>query len=696
MIISAQKLIEISDDELIAQVQRHYQQTGGFDVTPEQANAWAEEIRIIRISMACLPQPTLAAWSVAFEYKLPRIPRWLDAVILTRHRIIVLEFKVGCSEILSAHRSQLQDYVADLHDYHRASRGWDVQGILIPTLLRSVPADHLPLQSDIVVKTANGLPAFLSEVWISEENRTSVLLDSEAWYASDFAPAPSIVLAAKDMFEASRRADSDTDIVSLRALHYADSEKSKIQALTEYLVRTVQGAQERKERHIVFITGVPGSGKTLAGLSVVFHPDLRSESANNPVFLSGNVPLVRVLQDAITHDLKKLTDDQYRRALRGTVQSVHTYIDLYAIARAGDMVLDGLEHVVIFDEAQRAWNEAQIRGQKTSKTRRRSGSPVSNPEVLASEPVLMLRILERVPEWSVLVALVGNGQEIWKGEAGLPAWGEALSKSNAPWTVHCPWAFLHGAGSNTPALFQSQPDAPHLSIVSDEQTRLLHLDSSLRSIRSLTHNQWVEAVLRQDHEVASDLRRTHDRFELFITHSLEDAKAYLRQRAGDGETIGLLASFDAQLLRRVGIELSTAFRRNIPYAKWFNRGKKNAFSCRHLEIAASQIECQGLDLDHTIVIWGDDFLPKPEGRAWCHRKAVGGEMQRDHQEESQRNRLNGYRVLLTRARRSMILVVPPAPNPYIKGCSELGVGLRAIYLLLQCCGVQSLPIPRQI
>ncbi len=527
-----------------------------------------------------------------------------------------------------------------------------------------------------------------------EENDSSTQLDAEAWYGSDFAPAPSIVLAAKDMFEESRRADSTSGVVSLRALHYAGAEKSKIQSLTEYLVRTIRGAQEKKERHIVFITGVPGSGKTLAGLSLVFHPELRSESANNAVFLSGNGPLVRVLQDAITHDLKNLTDAQHQRAFRGTVQSVHAYIDLYAIARAGEPALAGLEHVVIFDEAQRAWDEKQLRGQKTSKTRRRSGSPVSNPGILASEPILMLRILERIPEWSVLVALVGNGQEIWRGEAGLPAWGEALLKSSMPWTVHCPPAFLYGTGPDSPALFQSQPEAPYLSIVPSEQTSLLHLDSSLRSIRSLTHNQWVEAVLCQHHEVACELRRSHDQFELYITRSLEDAKIYLRQRAGDGETTGLLASFDAQLLRRVGIELSTAFRRHIPYAKWFNRGQSNAFSCRHLEIAASQIECQGLDLDHTIVIWGDDFLPRPEGLGWRHRKAVGGAMQRDHQKESQRNRLNGYRVLLTRARRSMILVVPPAPSRSIKGCAELAAGFHTLSELLQRSGVQSLPTTR--
>src|SRR5205807_1134233 len=160
-------------------------------------------------------------------------------------------FKVGCSEALPAHLTQLQDYVRDLHDYHRASRGWQVQGVLIPTLLPLGHAARRSPSSDLVVKPPCELADFLREVWLREENHSSAPLSPDAWYDSDFAPAPSIVLAAKDMFEESRRAGSATDIVSLRALHYAGAEKSKIQELTEYLVRVVQSAQESKERHIV-------------------------------------------------------------------------------------------------------------------------------------------------------------------------------------------------------------------------------------------------------------------------------------------------------------------------------------------------------------------------------------------------------------------------------------------------------------
>jgi len=674
MILPVSEFCKLDNEILFSRISSHYQKLGGYDIKPEQSNAWLFEIDYLKAVFESLSESNLSNWNIAFEYKLPRINKWIDVVILTRNHVLVFEFKVGSNKILSADVAQTRDYVLDLMSYHKESQDKPVIGYLIPTEAKGQAARFFENPKIICIPDLDLLTKKLYEI-ISLELDNQPSINPDDWISSDFCPTPTIVEAAKEMFIDSKKG-AGTGSASLYALHYAGAEESKLSQLTQFLVEIIKKAKKDNERHFVVISGVPGAGKTLAGLSLVFHPDLSVEAKTNACFLSGNGPLVNVLQDAIGYDLKRLSNRQYRLEYRGAVQNVHTFIDEEGIRKHPVDILD-IEKIIVFDEAQRAWDKDHLKLKKLSKFRRHSGSTVTDPLILDSEPALMLRIMSKIPDWCVLIVLVGIGQEIWQGEAGLQEWGKALERVATPWNVHVSENLLYKNNSDANCLFSQDTNLPsRLTIQTDDS--LLHLDKNLRSPRASYHNLWVDSFLDRNIERAKKYRGFTEHQEIFVTRSLDDAKLFMRRRVTENETVGILASSDATLLRRLGIELSTGFRQNFNYAKWFNIHSDDVRACRMLEVAATQFECQGLDLDHAIVVWGEDFLPALpdetgswiDKSGWSHRKYQGAGLSFDNAPNSQKQRLNAYRVLLTRARKSLIIVVPPPPSKEIRGCKD--------------------------
>lgn len=687
-----------SSDEIIGGICRRYSNQGAFDITPEQQFAWEKEVFFLKKHLAKLTQA--GDWTILFEYKLPRINRWIDVVLLTEYHVIIIEFKVGESEFLSADLAQLVDYTHDIKDFHHKSHKLNTCSILCAT--KASQKSPLQKKGELSVYLTNSETIYdpikkLHEEELLMTDSVSVPVPSD-WHASDFRPTPTIVKAAKEMFAVSQ-SNSLGDVISLSAMFYAGAEQSKLKELNGFLVNVIEQASSKSERHLVFITGVPGSGKTLAGMSLVFHPKLIKGDLSYATFLSGNGPLVKVLQDAIGYDLKKLSSKDYRRAYRGAVQNIHTFINEEAIQKASRDVLD-IENIIIFDEAQRAWTEEKMLKEKSSNGRgtRIKGGKVPQ-HLLASEPELLLKVMSKVRKFSVVVALVGSGQEINNGEGGLRCWGNSLANIKETWHVHAPSHLLFGCdGADT--LFASNGDMPNRAVI-ERSNDLLYLNNSLRSLRSLNHHEWVNTLLKNDTKKAECLRNTDKKLEIYLTRDLNEAVEFVNARCDNSETSGLIANANAIFLRRLGIELSSGFRRAFDYAKWFNCRPGDARACKALNVVASQFECQGLDLDHTILVWGEDFLPALECEngmphtdkyGWAYRRANGGSLIHCKQPEFKSNALNAYRVLLTRARKSMTIVVPNPPSPDIRGCDGMMEKFKLLHDMLSRSGIETLKL----
>ncbi|MGI8785235.1 MAG: DUF2075 domain-containing protein [Acidobacteriota bacterium] len=422
----------------------------------------------------------------------------------------------------------------------------------------------------------------------------------------------------------------------------AHAAANNLEETTRAIIQRVQWAQAEKRRVICFVTGVPGAGKTLTGLSAVHDPSLREGGRPAAVFLSGNGPLVKVVRSALVRDRKgkgKRGQDA-KREVSTFIQNVNQFLEQYGV-KSTDVAPP--EHVVVFDEAQRAWNAKQMEKKKHG---------------AFSEPHKMLDVMERCSDWSVIVALVGGGQEIHDGEGGLAEWGNAIRERALPWeVVASPEALYGGPSVSGQSLFEKSKSPTFRVHESGE----MHLNTSVRSFRAQIVSEWVKAVLDGNPERARELVRGAEEFPLALTRQLADARHWLRMRAGEEKVsglIGLVASSSALRLRAHGLEVSSAFRQGYPFEDWFLAPGDDVRSSAQLEVAATEFECQGLELDWVGVCWGDDMTFDQKEGAWSLRRFRASKWQNVKDATNRQFALNKYRVLLTRARRGMVIWVP--------------------------------------
>lgn len=588
---------------------------GGFDVARRQTEAWIGQLSVLREVAIGLVEtdPASAEYAVALEYEIPRRSRRIDAVLLTRHSIIPIEFKVGADRFDRASVWQAEDYALDLRDFHRGSRGRRITPILVCTAAAASP-DRL----DTAVKCVgrDGLGDAITEL-IRAEDRNSSPLDTQAWLSSEYEPTPTVVEGATRLFR--------THSVAELSRTYADNLGTTLRAIQLVIER----AQAERRHVICFVTGVPGSGKTLTGLAAAAAVVGKCSAS----YFSGNGPLVRVLREAIAQDRAQQEGSlrAARRSSRDLVQDMHAFVKHYAVDARKEVPF---EQVLVFDEAQRAWDSATL-----SKR---------HPSLNASEPSTVIEILERSP-WAALIALVGEGQEIHRGEGGLAEWGRALAAARLPWSVFASPHALTDSEGLTDAIRMQRSDIT--------QSPDMHLEVSIRSPRARHLNNWITAMLALDASAARREIAEVDGFRIGLTRDLEKARAWLRDASRDELRPGLVTSSGNARGRAYGIEADQAFLHRYPIEHWFLGERTDVRASWMLEVAMTEFKIQGLELDLIGACWGDDLTIGADGQ-WLHRRFAGTRWQAVNDERRRVYLRNKYRVLLSRGRDGMVIWVP--------------------------------------
>jgi DUF2075 family protein len=595
-----------SDDTLLQALTAFHNSALVMPPAGSQLDAWRDEIAIMRRAVStCVDEDdTAGSWGIIFEYVLPlEGGRRPDVVVLAGGAVVVLEFKSG-GVPNQAFVDQAEGYARDLADYHLRSHGHPVTPVLV-----LAGTTHTSIEGDPVAIAGTEEVAFYLA-----ESATDGSIDLAEWLSSPYAPLPTLVAAARRIFQHEPLP------------HVMQAESAGIPQTLELVGQLLRATEDRGHRVLILIAGVPGSGKTLVGLRLVYE---RSETQGRGLFLSGNGPLVQVLQ----HALKS----------RVFVRDLHAFIRTYGI--------DGrkpVEKVLVFDEAQRAWDAAYMELKR--------GVP-------RSEPDLLVDASERIDGWAALVGLVGDGQEIHSGEeGGIRQWRDAIvNRPDADqWEVHCP-----------PRLASSFAG---LNVRSYER---LDLTYSLRSRRAEELHEWVALLLHGSLPMAAQIARRIEEqsFPMYVTRDLAEGKSYVRMRYGPDEAdkrYGLMVSSHAKVPRHYGFDNHFMAISRLKVGPWFNADRHDPLSCCALEAAVTEFQCQGLELDLPLVCWGEDYL-------WHHdRWALKPVRRRYQQDDPDQLLTNAYRVLLTRGRDGLVVFAPPEARFDSTADALLRAGLREL------------------
>jgi len=621
-----ENFLDCSSDEILGSLAR----TCAFSIEASQRDAWIEQIKVLRLSLA----PYRGQGKVYFEYAVPRLGKRIDVLILISHVIFIIEFKVGEKHFTASATDQVWDYALDLKNFHETTHDKAVAPVLVATRAKDAATSiSSTQQNDSVLLPIHAAPGQLGGIF------EQVLLFCEGpkidplqWDLGRYHPTPTIVEAAIALY-------SGHDVSEISR---SDAGAINLNQTSETVAEIIRSSRELSRKSICFVTGVPGAGKTLVGLNIATkHIDKHSELYS--VFLSGNGPLVDILREALARDevrRKKAAGEKAKKGealsrVKAFIQNVHHFRDDCLV----DLASPPIEHVAIFDEAQRAWNLEQTAAFMLRKKQR--------PDFNQSEPEFLMSCLDRHSDWAVVVCLVGGGQEINTGEAGIAEWITSLNRSFGGWHVHISPQLNdeeYGAG-------RAVSEVANRANVHFEKH--LHLGVSMRSFRAEHVSTLVKQMLDLDADVARQtLRQLEDKYPIVITRSLSRAKAWMQGRARGTERYGMVVSSQAQRLKPHAIDV----RSPMDPIHWFLDGKEDVRSSYYLEDVATEFHVQGLELDWSCVVWDADFRFAPEG--WQHYSFVGSRWNHIHKSDRQTYLKNAYRVLLTRARQGMVLVIP--------------------------------------
>ena len=601
---------------------------GIFAITPAQSAAWEDEIEILKETLEGIDG------YLCLEFDVPRIGSRIDAVVISAGCIFVLEFKVGESSFHREAINQVWDYALDLKNFHRESHHAPIIPILICTQAKQGHRElSKPFADQVyepITTNPDGLLCLIKEALSSIE---APAIAPEAWVCSPYQPTPTIIEAAQSLYGRH----------SVEAISRHDAGARNLAITSRRVEELIEQASRQREKHIIFVTGVPGAGKTLVGLNVATKK--RDEhQQTHAVFLSGNGPLVAVLREALTRDevqrlktvQKNVRKGEVGQKVKSFIQNVHHFRD--------DGLRDAMppcNRVVIFDEAQRAWDKAMTCSFMARKKNR--------PDFNQSEPEFLISYLNRHEDWAVVICLVGGGQEINRGEAGIAGWLDAVQSSFPDWNVHV-------SPNLTDSEYAAGEAISHLAGVrAISKDPDLHLSVSMRSFRAENVSSFVKSVL--DCEIATakeQLSLLRDRFPIVITRDLTRAKDWIRSKARGSERFGLVASSGAERLRPHAVDV----RFEINPIHWFLNGSADVRSSFYMEDPATEFQVQGLELDWVCMTWDAD-LRLSRSRGWNYHSFRGDKWTNVHKSETRQYLLNAYRVLLTRARQGMAIFVPP-------------------------------------
>lgn len=631
--------------------------------------AWKGEIALLK--------KVLMPWSsenaqIIFEYNIPRLGKRIDVVLLLQGLIFCLEFKVGQKAALQADVEQVMDYALDLKNFHLFSHDKKIIPILIPTQHQSSTTEFKPSVYDDgiynpLITGEEGLQELIEKVL--EHAGVSAQSENAAnWLISPYSPTPTIIEAARTLYEN----HSVEDITR----HEAD--KVSTDQTIDYILNVIEDSKNKHKKSICFVTGVPGAGKTLVGLDIAVkqtYKDGVKDNENGAVYLSGNGPLVAVLKEALARDnwrkckekgeKKKLSDSQ--REVGEFIQVIHNYRD-NMLAKIKNPVENGIveidptkavkpdeetgfgevEHVAIFDEAQRSWTQKRIadylkRGGTYGNKLKVSNFPMSEAEFL-------IWSLDQREDWATIICLVGGGQEINTGEAGIAEWIEALNNKFKKWKVYISDKLTepeYAEGQVTEKLKGN----PNVNF-SDK----LHLAVSLRSFRAETLSNFIHSLLSFNANAAvlyQEIKKK--KYPILLTRDMDKARQWLREHARGNEHTGILVTKVAARFKPLAVNVLAQGDENAIH--WFLEDKTDIRSSNYLEDAATEIQVQGLELDYACVLWDADM--RCENGVWTYHKFNGKDKWNpENNDENKKYMLNAYRVLLTRARQGLVICVP--------------------------------------
>lgn len=595
------------------------------ETTIQQSNTWESEVHILKSQLQ-----NFTEGHVIFEYTIPRMGKRVDVVVLYKNIVFLLEFKCGDTEYRQTTYDQVYDYALDLRNFQKESHDKLLVPIMISTRAPRYQNDLIERDRIIEPIRCNGQNIGVAIEHIATQYEEPSF-DYGAWENSEYLPTPTIVEAAQALY----RGHNVHDITR------SDAGAENLTVTTEEINRIIDHSKAYGRKSICFVTGVPGAGKTLVGLNIAIQRS-DAQQGEHAVFLSGNFPLVTVLQEALARD--KVEQEKLRggrisksEALRSTsafIQIIHKYRDSFV----GNNNVPP-ERVAIFDEAQRAWTQEMIAKFMATK-KGVSPFPYSEPEFLIST-------MDRHQDWAVVISLVGGGQEINTGEAGLPEWFDSLRRAFPDWDVYITPQLNddeYRRGRNWDSMLEG---------LHTYERPELHLATSVRSFRTPDLAAFVKAVLDAETEEAKDLhQRIKDKYPIVITRDLGKAKNWVKSKCQGTTRYGLLASSGALRLKPEGIFVKN----EISVANWFLNGKDDVRSSYMLEDVVSEFDIQGLELDYSVVAWDADY--RYSNGQWTYNSFVGNRWTNVGSEERRLYLKNAYRVLLTRARQGMAIFVP--------------------------------------
>lgn len=667
--------------------------------------AWIGEIDILQ--QVLIPWKSESA-QVIFEYEIPRLGKRIDVVLLLRGIIFCLEFKVGQKDVLQADVEQVMDYALDLKNFHRFSHDRVIVPVLVPTKRTTSSTTFQPSVYDDqiynpLISGADHLQTLISNV-LNHAHATEEKSAIADWLISPYTPTPTIIEAARALYEN----HSVEDITR----HEAD--KVSTDRTINYILQVIQQSKVQNKKSICFVTGVPGAGKTLVGLDVAIKQTYQNgelDKENGAVYLSGNGPLVAVLTEALARDnqkkctergeKKRLSDSQ--REVSEFIQIIHRYrdnmlakiknpvendvveIDPEKAIRLEHTGYGEVEHVAIFDEAQRSWTHKRIADYlKRGGT---YGNKLKVPNFPMSEAEFLIWSLDQREDWAVIVCLVGGGQEINTGEAGITEWIKALNNQFRHWNI-----FI------SDKLTDAEYAEGRVNELLAENSKVtfsddLHLAVSLRSFRAETLSTFVQSLLSFRPDAAELYRDVAGRnYPVVLTRDMDTARKWLRNKARGTQQTGVLVTKVAARFKPLAVNVLPQDEDNAVH--WFLEDKTDVRSSNYLEDAATEIQVQGLELDYACILWDADM--RCENGEWKYYKFNGrNKWTPENNGENQKYMLNAYRVLLTRARQGIVICVPKGnanltPEGYPEDPTRLPEFYDGTYEYLKSLGIKEI------
>ena len=645
--------IKDTSASVVGQLVRHTVKFHAFDISTEQEEAWENQIKELQIR---LEQHGIEG-DIIFEYDIVRLGKRIDVILLIKHMVFSLEFKNGQSVFTAHDAQQAEDYAIDIKNFHKESEDLYVCPILIatdaePYAKKQSTGCYPDKQVYLQRENIETLVPKISE--ISKLYGDDGEIDFDKWFNSPYYPTPTIIAAAVEAYSSHH----------LSEIAQSEAGQDNINACEEKLNEVIAYAEQNKKKCVCFVTGVPGAGKTLVGLDVVAK-NLDKRQDNLSVYLSGNGPLVEVLREALKKSVKakKQLNRETEVAINALIQSSYVFKKDNSSHKRPTP-----ENILIFDEAQRVWNQEKMARKH------------NDPTMAVSEPHLLYSIMNRHQDWAVMICLVGLGQDIYDGEVGINEWFKCGIVDFKDWELfYSQEIFSQVEDKNIDKDLILGCDRCH-------QMTELHLKTSIRSFRADKQCQFVDALLDNNpDETKAVYQIISEKYPVYITRDYQMAKNWVKNQVRGSQRCGVMACSSAQRLKPEGVYVPT----EIDVKNWFLAPSDDLRSSNMLEVVASEFKVQGLEIDWGLVCWDADLRRTKKGDEWDYYTFRGTRWNKRNKAEQRRYLVNSYRVLLTRARQGMIIFVPKGVDPEIDPTRD-ATYYDGIYDYLLSCGIKEL------